>query len=436
MAAYDDTASSASSDSAGIPGHASRGHGAHVRGPRFNRRSTPALALRVVDFALTGTQREREHIARVAARSLEWALDEERADAVDTLRVAKRQLGLSRAPSQPRYRAWISTRPQSEDWPSDYAIAKAFGGSFSAARCAADGMVWPDPEVKGMRQLGTPPTPDGLREGLREYLASRECDPERVQARFFEYARARIAEDPSNAARFAISCVTYIRHFGSWMHALADVGGLDDISFETYLRLSRALKKRQRHGRNVDRTAELEAERRECRATLQDYDEWAREEGVPILRQTFDEYRLAVLRGWFEDREPASVPSADTIVSLYGSFPDALRDAGVISEDEARRRRFRRGEDMPPALVAWWVREALEELKDGISERAYGAWRRTEGPRRGCCIPSPVTVVSKLNASDFDSAVGEALLFDLTEAPPVDHEPHEGETCSRRRSDG
>jgi hypothetical protein len=81
----------------------------------------------------------------------------------------------------------------------------------------------------------------------------------------------------------------------------------------------------------------------------------------------------------------------------------------TIDASEAARRAFQRGEDMPPEVIAWWVRQARDDLGAAISDRAYRAWRKREGSRRGCCIPCTTTVIEKLEACDFRDAVGKAI---------------------------
>ncbi len=248
-----------------------------------------------------------------------------------------------------------------------------------------------------MTQLGPARTADELRDGLREYLASTDCDPERRFASFRAYALIRIAEDPTQARRFAVSTNTYIRHFGSWMHALADDGvrGLDDVSFETFARLVSKTKKRPQRRVGGDRDAAQVAERELLRWWLRDFGAWAHENRVPATLQDFEEYRLANLRIAYEDREPTYVPALFSIISFLW----------VVHRRSPRRGRHRcRGSDatthsprrgLSPERTAWWVREALAELAESLSIRTYASWRSREIETRGCCIPTSVTVISQ-----------------------------------------
>ena len=110
-----------------------------------------------------------------------------------------------------------------------------------------------------------------------------------------------------------------------------------------------------------------------------------------------------------DESDPTGVPDAKALASHWGSFLDALVAVGLITADEALRRRLERGDRLPPAEIAALIRTAHRECGGALDRTAWREFRTARMRKFGRSVPSESTVIGRLEAADFTDAVAIAL---------------------------
>jgi hypothetical protein len=97
------------------------------------------------------------------------------------------------------------------------------------------------------------------------------------------------------------------------------------------------------------------------------------------------------------------------LISQWGSFLDALVAVGLITADEALRRRLVRGDRLTRDEIAALIRSAHRENGGTLDRAAWRRFRTGTARETGRSVPHETTVVDRLDAVDFDAAVAIAL---------------------------
>jgi hypothetical protein len=367
------------------------------------RMSASPLTLKLLDYVARGTSAEQLYVFRAAARVLGVPLNEEKVDAAWALAQCARACGTSGVPGRSVYRAWLEK--EAVDWPSDYEVAKAFGGRWTSIRFELEAKPRADLRSLGLASPGKVPEAGELTNAIQLWHAN-EPDPMFRFGRFRAWAVERLCAGGEESATrsdlaftVAISPNTYIKHFGSWLGALEEAGVLGDVSFDAFRRLAGSV-----HDYPDSQILD----------TVRDGAVWARQErGRELTRNLLAEYRLVVLRRSWTERTFIAVPAVCTIADRFGgSLTKAMLAAGVLSEDEGRARSSQSGVKLPDESLAAHVKVCARQLglEDAAKLRksAYLRWRNALVEILEEPVPAAITIVDRLGASCWPDAAAAA----------------------------
>ena len=152
-------------------------------------------------------------------------------------------------------------------------------------------------------------------------------------------------------------------------------------------------------------------------ATLHDWDASASAERLGLTTESFKAWRELVLRDRWTRGIPRGVPDVGAFASHWGTFLDALVAVGLISSDEALRRRLELGDRLPSEEVAALVRSAHRQDGGAVDRATWHEFRSARMRDTGRSVPSEETVINKLGAADFDDAVAIAIRMGPESAP-------------------
>jgi hypothetical protein len=358
-----------------------------------DRRTADRLALAISDWAARQGPTVIDFLYHANARCGQLPTPEGQADAIESLEACQHVLDLSEPPSRDRYRVWFERQPAEMEWSKPSTIEIACG-NWSRARAAAAGE--PLVLIGAVRagRLGGYSSTDALLELLRQWHAA-EPD-ERRRFRVFRVWVLKSLEG-SNAATLAarvISKHTFSKRFGSWVEALAQAGLLEGVSFEVFKRLVGTPRKN---------TVEC------LEAAIHEWSEWDRVENRGLTIKSLSAWRESVLRQRWKECIPEGVPDVGALISQWGSFLDALVAVGLITADEALRRRLVRGDRLTRDEIAALIRSAHRENGGTLDRAAWRRFRTGTARETGRSVPHETTVVDRLDAVDFDAAVAIAL---------------------------
>lgn len=277
--------------------------------------------------------------------------------------------------SKQEYESWRKLPKAPLGLPSEYKIRYAFGGAWRVAiSCAAGGEPVSVVAARQIRAQGSAYTRDELIAALREF----DADPHAGRRRWVDYvrwARGVRAKDPSR--RLPLSPSTFAQHDGYLV--LCREAGVHACGAGAVL---------ERHYEGPEL---LEAVRQawaelECSVYM----------SASAYRAWRDRRRTVQLEG---DAPPEQVPSAGYLAKRFGSWPDVLLAAGLISQSVRDERVLGKRTAYVASEVGLRIlREAMAEEGDDISPTAFDLWRR----RRLETNPAEVPPCSRWFAGRFD----------------------------------
>ena len=268
------------------------------------------------------------------------------------LRLCEAEIG--RFPSYGAYERWRLAQASPRDWPSGSSIARVFK-SWSAMLDALDVEPAARAQAVTMRAIGGPFTREEMLEAIGRCGRETGASPLTTTV-YRRWAQARRTED--GRARVPLYMQPFTREFGSFAAAVADAG------------LQPHLKSKPPTGRTWYTRGEIEAA---LRGASQDLGEQA-PTTVSYMR-----WRRALLEAARGRGSMLALPSDVAIYAHFSTWADALRAAGLITDDElpiVRRRGVSRSVSparAARALLAFYADEDYGELRSH-----YMRWRAAQ----------------------------------------------------------
>jgi hypothetical protein len=286
---------------------------------------------------------------------------------------------IGKVPSRRSYDDWRREQERPSEWPSATSIRNLFGPSWAKALDALGVKPAPDVLARRLLNIGRGYTAEDVLAALR--VCATALSPERLTfAIYHEWAQQELADPSGPRQRLPLSSTVFCHHFGSWAGALTAAGYPELVSNTGSHRKSRPHGPAENYteDRILDcvREAARESKRSKVthKLTMPRYERW-RDEKV----------EEAEARG-----EVLFIPSVQVPLTRFGSWPLALRAAGLATEEEARlapQRGFRRLTDHE---VLACVLTALADTGYPTPDSANG-WKvtDTEEPVAGRGGPDP-----------------------------------------------
>lgn len=256
---------------------------------------------------------------------------------------------LGHPPSRREYDRWRSHLPRPQDVPSATAARNAFGGSWSRVRAQLAGAVEADASSLRLTAQGASYTEQEMLAALRR--AAGELGDEVSFEAYVRWARG-VARAEGRGARVPRSGKPFRRQWGSWQAATSAAWPTRASRWPGARRWGVPYSRDEL--RAAVRTASSDLGKG-AGLTYGAYDRWAQTASVL----------------------PASGarPRAATVTLAFGSWAQALSDAGLIEGAALRHRRARPGVPSSDAELVDWSRRARDELGYWPTRRQYTEWR-------------------------------------------------------------
>jgi hypothetical protein len=275
--------------------------------------------------------------------------------AIDALRRCQEELG-GVAISKGRYETWRAGHPEKESLPSSKLIANSLGSTWSAAISRLG--LFPVVEHRGrrLRRLGSLPTNDEALDALAECAQALQTEVlswAQYRAWALEVMRTEGREPP-----LLISTPTFIRRFGSWPEALQRAG-------LTASHNGRAATPRVRYSsRHLIWCLRQAAEGLDADGGSQ----------VVLTTVRYERWREGAGQPEGPDRGTTR-PNFHVIMDRFGSWPQALSAAELMSSAQAASYHRGAGRQWPVEHVAEILLEAYTDLDGQITQAPYTRWR-------------------------------------------------------------
>lgn len=230
-----------------------------------------------------------------------------------------------KVPSRRSYDDWRREQDRPSEWPSATSIRNLFGPSWAKALDALGVKPAPDVLARRLLNIGQGYTKEDVLAALRSCASA--LRPERLTfAIYREWARGELADPRGPRQRLPLASAVFCHHFGSWAGALTAAGYPELVSNTGSHRKSRPHGPAEHYTdeRIFDclRQAARETKRSKVthKLTMPGYERWRQEE----------------LDGAAARGEVIFIPSVQVPLTRFGSWPLALRAAGLATEEEAR----------------------------------------------------------------------------------------------------
>ncbi|MGA2471799.1 MAG: hypothetical protein ABSG64_14050 [Solirubrobacteraceae bacterium] len=354
-----------------------------------DRRTADPIALAISDWATRQGPTVVDFLYLANARVGGLPTPEAQVDAIESLQACQHALALVEPPSRHRYRRWLAAQPPVMEWATPWVIEKACG-NWAQAKAMAAGQPLVPIAAAGAGRFGGSASKPAMLELVRQWHQN-EPDERRRFVRFRAWVLQQLTDPSSRELAARVVCgETYRKHFGSWATVVAEAGLLPGMSFLAFRHLVGSP-----YQYSVD----------DMERYLRQWAAYALANGDELTVTSWSAWRDVELRQRWVAGIAQGLPGDHAIDRHWVTFLDALVDLGLVSSDEALRRRLARGDRLPLDELAALLRAAVRSCDGDLGYATYDAFRKRKSIELGRSVPCVDTVLVRLGARTLDEAV-------------------------------